>query len=144
MMEKTALRLRILFFATLLVVGIIVVLFETGILSEGMCALDKRMEYFAAVIVELFTLIAVPLALRLFKFGAVRRRLFEDKEHALAIWGTIRILILGLPMVMSALLYYLFLNASFGYIAIILLISMLFIYPSMERCVSETTAPKND
>jgi hypothetical protein len=94
--------------------------------------------------VELLTLIAVPLALRLFKFGAVRRRLYEDNEHALAIWGTIRILILGLPMVMSALLYYLFLNASFGYIAIILLISMLFIYPSMERCVSETTAPKND
>ena len=130
-MEKTALRLKILFFAALLAVGIVVVLFETGILAEGMCAHDKRMEYFAAVAVELLTLIAVPLALRMFKFGAVRRRLCEDKEHALAFWGTIRILILSLPMVMSAL---------FGYIAIILLISMLFIYPSMERCVSETTA----
>ena len=46
-------------------------------------------------------------------------------------------------MVVSTILYYLFLNVSFGYLAIILLISMVFVYPSLERCVSETT-PKKD
>ena len=142
-MEKTALRLRILFFAALLTAVAIVVLFETGMLTEGGFASAKRSEYFTAVAVELITLLAVPLALRMFKFGFISRRLYAGKKHALSVWGTVRILILCVPMILSVVFYYLFMNASFGYIAIILLISMLFVYPSLERCVSETTAPKN-
>ena len=140
-MERTALRLKILFFAALLAVVVVVVLFETGLIAEGVCSSDKRMEYFMAVAVELFALVAIPLALRMFKIGSIRRRLFAGIEHALSVWGTVRILLLAVPMCMATVLYYLFMNPSFGYIAVILFISMLFIYPSTERCVQETTAP---
>ena len=143
-MEKTASRLKWIFYVALAAALLVVVLFETNVLTEGVWTVDKQKEYFAAVSVELFTLIAVPLALRMFRFSSIRRRLYEGKASALSFWGTLRILILALPMVLSLVFYYLFMNASFAYIAIILLISMLFVYPSLERCVSETTAPQND
>ncbi|MBO4658402.1 MAG: hypothetical protein J5637_02145 [Prevotella sp.] len=143
-MERTALRLKIPFYAALLAVVVVVVLFETGLIAEGVCASEKRMEYFTAVAVELFALLAIPLSLRMFKFGSIRRRLYAGREHALSVWGTVRILLLGIPMCVSTVLYYLFMNPSFGYIAVILFISMLFIYPSTERCVQETSARQKD
>lgn len=142
-METTAYQLKVLFWVTLVVALAIVVLYETDVLVPGLWADNKRLDFFVTVAAELYVIVAVPLSLRLFKFSGVRRRLCEQKERALLPWGTFRILILGGAMVVSTIFYYLFLNVSFGYLAIILLISMVFVYPSLERCVSETT-PKKD
>ena len=143
-MQQTASRLKVLFWATIVAALVVVVLFETESLLPGAWATDKTGEYFAAVGIELYTLLAVPTALRMFRIKAVRRRLVERKEGALLPWGVLRIAMMGVAMVVAVALYYMFLNVSFGYIAIILLISMVFVYPSLERCVSETTAPKKD
>lgn len=142
-MERTAYLLKVLFWTTIMVALVIVVLYETDVLVPGLWADDKRLDFFMTVAVELYVIVSVPLSLRLFKFSGVRRRLCEHKERALLPWGIFRILMLGGAMVVSTILYYLFLNVSFGYLAIILLISMVFVYPSLERCVSETT-PKKD
>ena len=142
-MERTAYLLKVLFWTTIMVALVIVVLYETDILVPGLWADDKRLDFFMTVAVELYVIVSVPLSLRLFKFSGVRRRLCEHKERALLPWGIFRILMLGGAMVVSTILYYLFLNVSFGYLAIILLISMVFVYPSLERCVSETI-PKKD
>ncbi len=143
-MENTVSRLRILFWLPIVAALVLVILFETEMLVPGAWAAEKTRDYFSAVAMELYTLAAVPLALRLFKFAKVRKRLYEDKEKALLPWGTLRLVMLGGAMLLGVLLYYLFLNVSFGYIAIILLISMVFVYPSLERCVSETTPPEKD
>lgn len=44
-----------------------------------------------------------------------------------------RVLLLGIPMFANTLLYYAFMSPRFGYMAIILLLCMLCIYPSIDN-----------
>ena len=46
---------------------------------------------------------------------------------------------LAFLVIVNAVCYYLYMNASFGYMAIIAAICMLFVYPSLGRCKEETT-----
>ena len=85
--------------------------------------------------VELLTLCVIPLALRLFRFKTVAARLTSADE--LLRWGMIRMLMLCLPMVANTLLYYIYMNVAFGYMAIILLLSLCFVLPTMARCEAE-------
>ena len=48
--------------------------------------------------------------------------------------------LLLLPLLVNTLLYYMYANVAFGYMAIILVIVLPFVYPSMERCMSEVEA----
>ncbi|MBR3445170.1 MAG: hypothetical protein IKH14_04790, partial [Prevotella sp.] len=57
--------------AALIVVG----LFESNTLLEGSLADSKTHEFLVVTTMELLTLCAVPLALRLFKFKSVERSL---------------------------------------------------------------------
>jgi hypothetical protein len=50
-----------------------------------------------------------------------------------------RLIILEAPMVINTLLYYIYMNPTFGYLAIILLLCLPFVFPSYNRCVSDTT-----
>ena len=88
---------------------------------------------------ELITLGAAFLGLRLFKFKAIHNDLVNRKETAMWKWGKARLLILEAPMVINTLLYYIYMNPTFGYMAIILLLCLPFVFPSYDRCVSETT-----
>ena len=49
-------------------------------------------------------------------------------------------LMLCLPMVANTLLYYIYMNVAFGYMAIILLLSLCFVLPTMARCEAEMNA----
>lgn len=55
-------------------------------------------------------------------------------------WGFVRMAMLAFLLVVNVVCYYLYMNASFGYMAIIAAISMLFIYPSIGRCKEETSS----
>ena len=52
-------------------------------------------------------------------------------------FGILRLSLLVVPMVANTLLYYMFMLPSFGYMAIILFLSIFFVFPSMERCVGD-------
>ena len=54
-------------------------------------------------------------------------------------WGMLRLLILEAPMVIDTLLYYIYMNTTFGYLAIILLLCLPFVFPSLNRCLAETS-----
>lgn len=130
-------------FVNLIVVALLmVVVYETGILTPGALGGEKTAEFPVLTLMELLTVGIIPLALYLFRIPAVSRALMDKPEEALRKWGLVRILMIGLTMVANTLLYYLFMNASFGYMAIIAAISMLFIYPSIGRCKEETS--RND
>jgi len=111
------------------------------LLPSGTMATNKNAEFLLATIMELLTLCAIPLALRLFKFKKVERQLTADggSFDVLMKWGGLRMALLCIPLVVNTLLYYLFMNVAFGYMAIILLLSLFFIYPSLNRCIEETT-----
>ena len=57
--------------------------------------------------------------------------------EALLRFGMTRLLALCLPMVINTILYYLYMNVAFGYLAIVLLLALTFIVPTKARCESE-------
>lgn len=120
-----------------------VVGFETDALPCGiMSGCDGGCEFMAATVMELLTLCAIPMALRLFRFARVASGLVSAR--ALLKWGMVRMLMLCVPMVANTLLYYLYMNVAFGYMAIILLISLAFVVPTMARCEGEMRGQGTD
>lgn len=120
------------------IIVVLVVLFETDVLPSGLMATEKQTEFLLTTLMELLTLASVYLALRLFKFDKVHQELVTRKADGLRRWGLIRLAILLLPMPLNTVLYYLFMNTTFGYMAIILAICLPFVYPSEARCEAET------
>ncbi len=142
-MKQTRNILMGFFLGALLLTGLIVVLFETNTLEQGTAVGNSQVEFVLTVAMELLSLGQIWLALRLFKMKVVKQDLIRRKADALRKWGVLRLMLLDIPMVFNALFYELFLNTTFGYLAIILLICHPFVYPSLARCESEISADEN-
>ena len=123
-------------FAVLVAIGA-VVLYETGIMESGLFEEHKNSEFILTALMELITLGGVFIALRLFKFQKVHQDLITNKEHALFRWGILRLALLLIPMVANTYFYYMFMNTTFGYMAIIQLLCLPFVFPTMSRCQAE-------
>lgn len=138
-MKKVKNTLTVLLWTVLALALIVVVLFETDVLMFGYYAgSGEQAEFLLTTMMELLTLALIPLALKLFKFRRVHADLVSRKAEALRKWGLLRLLMLLIPLLINTLLYYAYANVAFGYMAIILVIVLPFVYPSMERCQSET------
>ncbi len=141
-MEKTVKNLRMLFLCSLALALIIVLLYETEILLPGALALNNRLCFVVATIMELLTIAIIPFALRLFKFRKVNSKLTESETtrwENLLKYGSVRILLLAIPMIINVVCYYLFTLTAFAYMAIILFLCMFFVYPTVDKCIAETT-----
>ena len=138
-MKKVSKQLTVLCVLLAAVALVMVVLYELDVLESGMLADSKETEFVAMTVMELTSLAAAFLGLRLFKFGKIHQELVNRKEPAMMKWGILRLLILEVPMVVNTYLYYMYMNATFGYLAIILLLCLPFVFPSLNRCLSETS-----
>ena len=138
-MKKVSKQLMVFYIVQIVMALVIIVLFETGELPVGVMAADKQSEFVLTALMEILSLGAAFLGLRLFKFQAIHRDLVSRKEPAMWKWGMTRLLILQVPMVINTLLYYIYMNTTFGYLGIILLLCLPFVFPSMSRCLAETT-----
>ncbi|WP_440427997.1 hypothetical protein [Prevotella merdae] len=130
-------------FAVFVAVSLVMAaLFETDLLPTGILKDDNGSdEFWAATVMELLTLCVIPVALRLFKFGALKKRLIS--AEALLKLGIIRMLMLCVPMVANILLYYLYMNVAFGYMAIIIFLCLAFVLPTKARCEQEVATNNN-
>lgn len=135
-MDKVRKILNLEFWLPILVSLVIIVLYETEILLPGMWATDKLLQYYLAITMELVTISFIPLSLKLFKFKKVKASIEAEAEGGLRKWGQIRITMLTLPMMLNTWLYYQFIGISFGYMGIIGLLCLFFVYPSKTRCNS--------
>ena len=138
-MHKTKNILLFTLWGMIFAAGAIILIYETSLSQSGTLADKKQIEFISAVVMELVALGSIPLALRLFKFKKIANDLVNRKEHALLVWGMLRMLMLCVPVISNLILYYLFLNPTFAYLALIHVISLMFVYPTMDRCVAETT-----
>ena len=127
------------YIAQVLLALVFVVLFELDVLPVGIKANDKQSEFLLTALMELVSLGAAFLGLRLFKFSFVHNDLIRRQEPAMWKWGMARLLILEAPMVIDTLLYYIYMNTTFGYLAIILLLCLPFVFPTLNRCLAETS-----
>jgi len=140
-MKQTSKILMMLLVGLIVLALIIVLLFETEVILPGPLAGMNQSEFVWATLMELLTLGAAFMGLRLFKFKRVHDELVSRPESLLK-WGVIRLLVLGVPMVVDTLLYYVYMNPTFGYLAIMLLLCLPFVIPTEARCLAETEEEK--
>ena len=132
-MNKTISLLRTVLIANVGVAVVIAALYELDILPSGMLAGRPQDEFLSTISMELITIVFIPVALRLFKTKDVEKRLEEGNIKAFRKWGLVRILMITVPLVLNTLLYYSFMNTTFGYMALILLICLPFIYTASRK-----------
>ena len=132
-MNKTINLLRTVLIANVGVAVVIAALYELDILPSGMFTGRPQDEFLSTISMELITIVFIPVALRLFKTKDVEKRLEEGNIKAFRKWGLVRILMITVPLVLNTLLYYSFMNTTFGYMALILLICLPFIYPASRK-----------
>ena len=136
-MERARRILYIMYISVVLSGGVIALLFETDIMPAGIMADNADADFCARSVLELLALVCIPVSLKLFTTSRVRASLAREKAGALLRWGVARIALLGVPYVLCAVAYYLFMQTTFFYLALILLVCMVFIYPSAGRCRNE-------
>ena len=132
-MNKTISLLRTVLIANVGVAVVIAALYELDILPSGMMTGRPQDEFLSTISMELITIVFIPVALRLFKTKDVEKRLEEGNIKAFRKWGLVRILMITVPLVLNTLLYYNFMNTTFGYMALIQLICLPFIYPAARK-----------
>ena len=141
--KKTRNLLMMLFSGALLIAALLYVLGEFLHVDMGIFAkADKEQRFICSTVMILLTISLLPLSLRLFKFKRVSDDLQQHQASALARWGTLRLIMLGLLLVTNTFLYYAFeLEASYGYLAVVTLLCMPFVIPTMSRCEAEIAPP---
>lgn len=139
-MKETKNLLMGVFVAGIVLPLTIVCLYETEVVVPGMLATDKQSEFLLTFLMELMTLGCAFLGLRLFKYEKIHQELTTGKAVALRKWGVVRLVMLLLPLWADTLLYYLYMNTTFGYLGFILVLCLPFVYPSESRCEAETEA----
>ena len=138
-MKKVSKQLMAFYVAQVALAVVAVIIFELDLLPVGVMAEDKQSDFILTFVMELLSLGGAFLGLRLFKFKAIHNDLVNRKEKAMWKWGMLRLLILEAPMVVNTLLYYIYMNTTFGYLAIMLLLCLPFVFPSLNRCLAETS-----
>lgn len=138
-MKQVKNTLTLVFWTALTLAVLLVIVYETDMLEPGvMAGTSANGEFVLTTLMELLTLASVPLALKLFRFKKVHNDLMTRKADALRTWGLLRLGLLGGLLVVNTLLYYIYMNTAFGYMALILVVCLPFVYPSTDRCIAET------
>lgn len=124
------------------VTAVIVVLFETGLILPGALSENSSLQLVVGMMMVLVVLLFIPSSLYLFKTKYVRGLLKGDESvapHYLLVWGTVRMMMLCLPMVACMLFYYIFGdNVRFFYLSVICGLCLILVYPTLNRCLHET------
>lgn len=130
---NTEKKLRNLLIVTVAVPLLAAIVYECDVLPTGVFAGNAQEEFLTVTFMELLTIVMIPLALRLFKAKDVERKVEEGDTTALKKWGSLRILMITVPLLFNTMGYYLFMNTTFGYMALILLICLPFVYISPKK-----------
>ncbi len=126
--------LTILFWEFIALSVIIVIIFETDWLTDAFAwEEDSKISFALQAIDELVTIVCIPVSLWLFKWKTIANKLKGDPD-ALCLWGEIRMWLLCIPLLCNLALYEDTRIPSFGYLTIIILLCLFFIYPSKNRC----------
>ena len=137
-MKQAEKILTINYFIVLAFTLVIIVFGENDWLNNvGIMHDDKSSDFIMTSIMEIITICLIPVSLRLFKFKKIRNGILSDttENHSSFIaWAIVRLEMLQLPMIVNAILYYMYMNVAFGYMGIILFLVSFFIFPTVERC----------
>lgn len=126
---------------------LLVILYETGVMTEGMYAGDVRMDYILQSVGILLAVGLIPLSLRLFSLSLVKNVKQLSLPEALKSyrrWSEIRIGMLLVPVLVNLSFYYLTLNNTGVLCAMMALIASLFCIPTRKRMLDELDLVKGE
>ena len=121
--------IKITFWALLALMLAAVILFETNEQLTGFLGMTEADEFKLLSVMEMLTLMSIFLMLRLFKFERIARQIEESPQRALPLWTSVRVAVMLVMIAANGLLYYGTMNTTFGYLAIIMMVSLPFVYP---------------
>ena len=121
--------IKIIFWAVLALMLAAVILFETNEQLTGFLGMTEADEFKLLSVMEMLTLMSIFLMLRLFKFERIARQIEESPQRALPLWTSVRVAVMLVMIAANGLLYYGTMNTTFGYLAIIMMVSLPFVYP---------------
>lgn len=101
---------KFIFWAFIVLSAIMVMLFETGLFDSGLWGGNSSAEFAVLTAMEILTVVIVPIALK--------------KKRSLA-----SICMICVPMATDTFLYYMLLNTTFGYLALLMLVCTPFVNP---------------
>ena len=141
-MRKTRNILMAELWISVALTGIIILLFESELILPGMFSGEDNIELFIGMVMIIIVLISIPSSLYLFKTKHVNALLTGDESSSprhLLFWGTVRMMMLCVPMNVCMFLYYAFgENVRFFYLSVICALCLFMVYPTQARCLDET------
>lgn len=126
---------------------LLVILYETGFMTEGVYAGDVRMDYILQTVGILLAVGLIPLSLRLFSLSLVKNVKQLSLPEALKSyrrWSEIRIGMLLVPVLVNLSFYYLTMNNTGVLCAMMALIASLFCIPTRKRMLDELDLVKGE
>lgn len=129
--------LRMIFISSLATTLVIAICFEMLLIEPGALVGNDLLNYWMGIVGVAMILILIPLALKLMKFKKVKEAV-ATSEQAYQQWSVIRLSLLSAPLVYNVLAYYMFgCEPSFGYMALMVVVAHLFVWPSRDRMIYE-------
>ena len=125
---KTQQTLNIIFYTSIVLSLLAVVLFETNTLIGGWWADNRSADFLCTTFLGLFSLCAIPVAFRLVRPSRSNTARMNYDRRAI-----LRLVLLGLTLLLNTFSYYAFMGVPFGYMAIILFLCLLFVVPTQKR-----------
>lgn len=101
---------------------------------------DPQFDFIFLTAMELITLCVIPFALRLFKFKWVKKRIKKQGIKGFLDLKEAQIAMLACPLILNEGAYFITMQVTHFYLAVILFLCMIFIYPSQEKLVNELEA----
>lgn len=126
---------------------LLVLLYETGVMTEGAYAGDARMDYVLQTVGILLAVGLIPLSLRLFSLSLVKhvkQLSLPDALKSYRRWSEVRTGMLLIPVLVNLSFYYLTLNNTGVLCAMMALIASLFCIPTRKRMLDELDLVKEE
>ncbi|MCD8302867.1 MAG: hypothetical protein LUC44_07600 [Prevotellaceae bacterium] len=133
--KKVNCRLNLLAWCLVGVAAVLLLLGETEVLPLGLLPTSYALQICECLVM----LVCVPLALKLMAFRSVRGRLAAQPRLYPSL-AAVRIILLALPMIAGVALYFLMLDTSMLYCALISTLAFIYIWPSEDRQRAELEA----
>lgn len=132
-------QLNILAFSLLNTALLLVVFGELDVLPNGAVPVSYGLQ----LVIVFLTIFLVPSSLKLLNWTSVRKRV-EGKPFTYRCWAMTRLVALYVPVLLGIIFYYLMLDSSALYCAIISLIAIVFAWPTQERLLDEITPKEGE
>ncbi len=138
--KKISRALQIQYYSFLLLSTAGFLVYEAGLLEEGIYAGDPGLQYIWSTASILITLLMVPFSLKLYSYVMTKQIDHAPLNQALKLykkWNEIRLLMLALPTFFNIFVYYATLDNMGAFCALISITASIFCLPGEKKLKDE-------